>query len=141
MHMDNIAHAFAQRVCLVTCVITGINNSSVVAQESSAPYSKGGFSRSFGELAGQVNRSGKLFRIEGTCQSACTIRRVKAGARRRHAARSVRRKRSVVSVLGDSGRFFRTVRLSTKFAELVWRRQASPKTRAIFASSLFRPIV
>ena len=69
MHMDNIARAFAQRalkfVCLVTCVITVINSSSAVAQESSAPYSKGGFSKSFGELAGQVNRSGKLFRIEG----------------------------------------------------------------------------
>jgi len=77
MRMDNIAHAFAQRalkfVCLVTCAITIISSSSAVAQESSAPYSRGGFSKSFGELGGQINRSGKLFRIEGTCQSACTM--------------------------------------------------------------------
>jgi hypothetical protein len=76
MLMDNVARAFAQRlqfVCLVTCVVTVIRGSFAVAQESSAPYSKGGFSTSFGELAGQINRSGKLFRIEGTCQSACTM--------------------------------------------------------------------
>jgi hypothetical protein len=75
--MDNVAHAFAQHalkcVCIVTCVVIIIGSSAVVAQDSSAPYSNGGFSQSFGELASQISRSGKLFRIEGTCRSACTM--------------------------------------------------------------------
>jgi len=57
----------------LTFAVVVLSCSSVVAQESSLPYSKGGFSKSFGELASQINRSGKLFRIEGTCQSACTM--------------------------------------------------------------------
>jgi hypothetical protein len=75
--INNTARAFAQRVikfvCFATCVVVVISCSSAIAQESSAPYSTGGFSKSFGELAGQINRTGKLFRIEGTCRSACTM--------------------------------------------------------------------
>jgi hypothetical protein len=74
--MDTVTLAFAQHtikfVCLITCVAV-ISSSPVVAQDSSTPYSFGGFSKSFGELASQINRSGKLFRIEGTCRSACTM--------------------------------------------------------------------
>ena len=76
MHVD-VAHTFAQRalkfMSLVTFAVVVLSCSSVVAQESSVPYSKGGFSQSFGELARQINRSGKLFRIGGTRQSACTM--------------------------------------------------------------------
>jgi hypothetical protein len=74
---NNAAHAFAQHAVkfafVVACVLSVISSSSAIAQDSSAPYSHGGFSKSYGELAGQINRSGKLFRIEGTCQSACTM--------------------------------------------------------------------
>jgi hypothetical protein len=74
--MDKIAHTVARFpvkfICFMICFVT-VSGAAAVAQESSAPYSHGGFSKSFGELAAQINRSGKLFRIEGTCQSACTM--------------------------------------------------------------------
>lgn len=60
-------------VSLMSCVITALSNSSAFAERSSLPYAKGGFSASFGQLARDVNQSGELFRIEGTCQSACTM--------------------------------------------------------------------
>jgi hypothetical protein len=75
--MRDVIQAFPQHalkfVYLVTCVVVLISSSPLAAQDSSAPYSRGGFSGSFGQLAGPINRSGKLFRIEGTCQSACTM--------------------------------------------------------------------
>jgi hypothetical protein len=75
--MSAVIYAFTQQtlkfVCVGTCVAILISSSPLVAQDSSALYSRGGFSKSFGELAGHINRSGQLFRIEGTCQSACTM--------------------------------------------------------------------
>jgi hypothetical protein len=58
---------------LVSCIVTALFNSTALAERSSLPYAKGGFSASFGQLARNINQSGELFRIEGTCQSACTM--------------------------------------------------------------------
>lgn len=75
--MPNVTHDLAERVrkfaCLAIYVVAVISSSFAVAQDSSSPYSNGGFSKSFNELASKINRSGKLFRVEGTCQSACTM--------------------------------------------------------------------
>ena len=68
-----VAHSALKFLSILTCVITMTCGSSAIAQDSSIPYSRGGFSKSFGELAGPINQSGKLFRIEGSCQSACTM--------------------------------------------------------------------
>ncbi len=77
-NINNLARTFAHHIvklaCVITCVVIVICGSSAAMQESSSsPYSNGGFSRSFGELANRINRSGKLFHIEGTCRSACTM--------------------------------------------------------------------
>jgi hypothetical protein len=58
---------------LMSCVVTVLSNSPVLAERSSLPYARGGFSASFDQLARHINQSGELFRIEGTCQSACTM--------------------------------------------------------------------
>jgi hypothetical protein len=76
-NIGNVADAYVLHalkfVCRIICAVTVVTSSSASPQESSVPYSNGGFSRSFGELARQINRSGKLFRIEGRCRSACTM--------------------------------------------------------------------
>jgi hypothetical protein len=58
----------------------GICSAAVVAllpiaanAASSTPYGMGGNVLQFDQAAEQANRSGELFRIEGHCQSACTI--------------------------------------------------------------------
>jgi hypothetical protein len=58
---------------LMSCVVTVFFNSSALAERSSLPYAKGSFSTTFGQLARDINQSGELFRIEGSCQSACTM--------------------------------------------------------------------
>jgi hypothetical protein len=58
---------------LASCIVTALSSSSALAERSSLPYAKGGFSASFAQLARDINQSGELFRIEGTCQSACTM--------------------------------------------------------------------
>jgi hypothetical protein len=44
-----------------------------MADGSSIPYGKGGWFAQFDPIVQQYNRSGERFRIEGHCQSACTI--------------------------------------------------------------------
>jgi hypothetical protein len=39
----------------------------------STPYAKGGITREFAPKVREADRSGKLFRITGHCQSACTM--------------------------------------------------------------------
>jgi hypothetical protein len=46
---------------------------SALAQASSAPYSMGGSTKRFGQDRDRIAQSGQLFRIEGHCQSACTM--------------------------------------------------------------------
>ena len=44
-----------------------------LAAGSSLPYGKGGWFAQFDPIVRQYNQSGEQFRIEGHCQSACTI--------------------------------------------------------------------
>jgi hypothetical protein len=39
----------------------------------STPYAKGGITREFAPKVREADRSGKMFRITGHCQSACTM--------------------------------------------------------------------
>jgi hypothetical protein len=39
----------------------------------STPYAKGGITREFASKVREADRSGKVFRITGHCQSACTM--------------------------------------------------------------------
>lgn len=41
--------------------------------QDSRPYSMGGITREFAPKVREADRSGKLFRISGHCQSACTM--------------------------------------------------------------------
>ena len=45
----------------------------VLAVGSSQPYGKGGWFAQFDPIVRQYNQSGEQFRIEGHCQSACTL--------------------------------------------------------------------
>ena len=47
--------------------------SPAMAAGSSAPYGTGGQFSRFDPVVEQYNQSGELFRIEGHCQSACTL--------------------------------------------------------------------
>ncbi|QOZ54933.1 hypothetical protein [Bradyrhizobium sp. CCBAU 53338] len=44
-----------------------------LAQDSSSRYGMGGQTKQFGEVRKQISESGQPFRIEGHCQSACTM--------------------------------------------------------------------
>ncbi len=44
-----------------------------MAEGSSRPYAMGGWFDQFDPVVAQYNQSGELFRIEGHCQSACTL--------------------------------------------------------------------
>src|SRR5215470_2889880 len=44
-----------------------------LAVGSSLPYGKGGWFAQFDPIVRQYNQSGEQFRIEGHCQSACTL--------------------------------------------------------------------
>jgi hypothetical protein len=48
-------------------------SASAMAIGSSIPYGKGGWFEQFDPIVRQYNRSGEQFRIEGHCQSACTL--------------------------------------------------------------------
>jgi|SRR4051794_30834047 hypothetical protein len=47
--------------------------SAAHAAGSSAPYGVGGYFTRYDTIVARFNRSGELFRIEGRCQSACTL--------------------------------------------------------------------
>jgi len=44
-----------------------------LAAGSSTPYGRGGWFEQFDPIVSQYNQSGEQFRIEGHCQSACTL--------------------------------------------------------------------
>jgi hypothetical protein len=75
MHTNAYANAMSSLkiLSLMACVITAGWSSSVLADGSSLPYGGGGFVRSFDPIISQYNQTGELFRIEGNCQSACTM--------------------------------------------------------------------
>ena len=55
-------------VCLVLLLV-----SSPALAGSSQPYGKGGYIAQFRPVIDQYNSSGELMRIEGHCQSLCTL--------------------------------------------------------------------
>jgi hypothetical protein len=57
---------------LLSCLAVTVGGSLAFAQDSSRPYSGGGRINA-PEIVRQSNQSGKQMRIEGTCQSSCTM--------------------------------------------------------------------
>jgi hypothetical protein len=54
-------------------LILALLSSSAMAAGSSQGYGMGGQFARFDPVVAEYNRSGELFRIEGHCQSACTL--------------------------------------------------------------------
>src|SRR4051812_35493432 len=61
------------RLSLLGCLATLAWNYPALADGSSTPYGGGGRMAKFDAIIGQYNASGELFRIEGHCQSSCTM--------------------------------------------------------------------
>lgn len=51
----------------------GASSLPAAAEDSNAGYGMGGEFKTFDPIVEQYNRSGAQFRIEGHCQSACTL--------------------------------------------------------------------
>ena len=71
----SIANAASRlrRLSLPACIAAVVWAPSVLAAGSSLPYGGGGPMAKFNAIIGQYNASGELFRIEGHCQSSCTM--------------------------------------------------------------------
>jgi hypothetical protein len=67
------AASHLRRLSLLGCLATLMCTSSALADGSSLPYGGGGPMAKFDAIIGQYNASGELFRIEGHCQSSCTM--------------------------------------------------------------------
>lgn len=52
---------------------TAFSSSATFAQETSTRFGMGGNTGQFGQMRQQIGASGQEFRIEGHCQSACTM--------------------------------------------------------------------
>ena len=57
----------------IAALLLAVVSSSAMAAGSSAGYGMGGQFVRFDPVVAEYNRSGELFRIEGHCQSACTL--------------------------------------------------------------------
>ncbi len=66
------AVSFLKAFCLVVSATLVTWSSSALADGSSIPYGGGGRIQP-GEIVKKYNQSGELFRIEGSCQSSCTM--------------------------------------------------------------------
>jgi hypothetical protein len=64
---------FVGRVFVGVVLIVLSTSIPALAVGSSLPYGKGGWFPQFDPIVRQYNQSGEQFRIEGHCQSACTI--------------------------------------------------------------------
>jgi hypothetical protein len=62
-----------RRLWLLSCIATVVWIPVALADGSSLPYGGGGPMAKFDAIIGQYNASGELFRIEGHCQSSCTM--------------------------------------------------------------------
>src|ERR1700683_2644591 len=75
--MDNFSYTNAMSLLKVltlsACLATIGFSTSALAQATSAPYSMGGSTEQFAQDRARIAKSGQLFRIEGHCQSACTM--------------------------------------------------------------------
>ncbi len=61
------------RLSLPGCLAALLWTAPALADGSSLPYGGGGPMAKFDAIIGQYNASGELFRIEGHCQSSCTM--------------------------------------------------------------------
>jgi len=61
------------RVFVGVVVLSLLTSVPALAVGSSTPYGKGGWFAQFDPIVQQYNQSGEQFRIEGHCQSACTM--------------------------------------------------------------------
>ena len=57
----------------VVVMLSLLTSVPALAGGSSAPYSRGGRTEYFDTIVQQYNQSGEPFRIEGRCNSACTM--------------------------------------------------------------------
>jgi hypothetical protein len=75
--MSKISRAKAashlRHLSLLGCLATFAWTSAALADGSSVPYGGGGPMAKFDAIIGQYNASGELFRVEGHCQSSCTM--------------------------------------------------------------------
>jgi hypothetical protein len=55
------------------CIVAAAWSPSALAAGSSLPYGGGGRFARFDPLVQEYNQSGELFRIQGRCQSSCTL--------------------------------------------------------------------
>ena len=58
---------------VLTAVLLALMPASAIAAGSSAGFGMGGNYSRFDPVVAQYNASGELFRIEGHCQSSCTL--------------------------------------------------------------------
>ena len=61
------------RVFVGVVMLSLLTSVPALAVGSSTPYGRGGWFAQFDPIVQQYNQSGELFRIEGHCQSACTL--------------------------------------------------------------------
>jgi hypothetical protein len=61
------------RVFVGAVMLSLLTSVPALAVGSSTPYGKGGWFAQFDPIVRQYNQSGEEFRIEGHCQSACTM--------------------------------------------------------------------
>jgi hypothetical protein len=61
------------RVSVGVVMLSLLTSVPALAVGSSQPYGKGGWFAQFDPIVRQYNQSGEEFRIEGHCQSACTM--------------------------------------------------------------------
>ena len=64
---------FVGRVFVGVVLVLLSTSIPVLAVGSSQPYGQGGWFAQFDPIVRQYNQSGEQFRIEGHCQSACTM--------------------------------------------------------------------
>ena len=57
----------------LACCVTIAFSASALGQASSIPYAMGGSTKKFARERAKFAKTGQLFRIEGHCQSACTM--------------------------------------------------------------------
>jgi hypothetical protein len=65
--------ALLRGLSVLGCIATVVWASAALAAGSSLPYGGGGPMAKFDAIIGQYNATGELFRIEGHCQSSCTM--------------------------------------------------------------------
>ena len=61
------------RVFVSVVMLSLLTSAPALAVGSSQPYGRGGWFGQFDPIVRQYNQSGEQFRIEGHCQSACTM--------------------------------------------------------------------